>query len=304
MKSQEKILEAVSKLLPEGAKDEVSSAIQEFLNEAVSDLKKEYETKLEEAYAKVAEERKSDQKVAYEGYAQAYEMIADLRERLDLQREEFNSHLDKEYEEAYKMLEEERKKNESLEVDLYDEYDNKLSQMKNYIVDKVDAFLAEKGSEMYESARKDVLNDPTFAEHKLALDKILEVAARYMDDEDFYFANSSRLDELTKQLEETKAHLKTLEAKNLRLATENHRLVDANNKILNESVKVNQNERLQKAGTAEGRGQVVEANRQVVIGEWQNNDGKTGTDERGQTFNEQQVDLVTQWQRLAGMNKK
>jgi len=52
---------------------------------------------------------------------------------------------------------------------MYEEYDNKLNQMKSYIVDKVDEFLQLKGSEIYEQARRDVLSDPRLAEHKVNL---------------------------------------------------------------------------------------------------------------------------------------
>jgi hypothetical protein len=43
---------------------------------------------------------------------------------------------------------------------LYDQYDDKLLEMKAYIVEKVDQFLKYKGAEIYEQARRDILPTP------------------------------------------------------------------------------------------------------------------------------------------------
>lgn len=45
------------------------------------------------------------------------------------------------YQEAYEMLMAEKKKNEDLEVQLYEEYEKKLKELKEFFVEKVDQFL-------------------------------------------------------------------------------------------------------------------------------------------------------------------
>ena len=125
------------------------------------------------------------------------------------------------------MLQEERSKNDTLEVSLYEEYDKRMSDVKEYMVDKIDQFLSLQGEKYYEMAKRDLLNYPTVSEHRLAFDQILEVAQKYLSDEDYAYATSSRIDGLGKQLDEQKAQIKILEAKNMRLGTENSRLTEA-----------------------------------------------------------------------------
>ena len=72
--------------------------------------------------------------------------------------------------------------------------------MKEYIVDKVDAFLQYKGGELYEQARRDVLNDPAMAEHKVALDRIVDTVSEYISDEEYTLATSSKLEEAKKSI--------------------------------------------------------------------------------------------------------
>ena len=141
-------MEAIKKLLPESDVKEVSSAINEMLNQATLDLEKEYNEKLEEAYTELSGELSNSEKTAEQGYEEAYAIIADLRNRLDIQGEEYKNALEEGYEEAYQMLKSERSKNGNIEVELYEEYDKKLQEMKEYIVDKVDQFLQAKGQEI------------------------------------------------------------------------------------------------------------------------------------------------------------
>jgi hypothetical protein len=148
----QKIKEALEKLLPEDQLSEVVSAIEEMLAEAKTSLEEEYNSKLEEAYSELSKELKDAESTAESGYAEAYSIISELRNRLEVQSEEYEAALEEGYEEAYEMLKEERSKNKNIEVSLYEEYDNKLAEMKDYIVDKVDQFLQFKGSEIYEQA--------------------------------------------------------------------------------------------------------------------------------------------------------
>lgn len=276
------IVEALKKLLPETEINEVAASVEKMLEQAKSTLEKEYNEKLEEAYSELSNELAESEKVAEKGYEEAYAIIADLRNRLEVQGEEYKSQLEEGYEEAYQLLKAEREKNGQLEVEMYEEYDKKLQEMKEYIVDKVDQFLQFKGQEIYEQARRDVLNDPRMAEHKVALDKIVEVASDYLSDEDFNVVTSSKLEAVVKQMEEMKGQMKILEARNIRLSTDNTKLNEglrqakdlltenakAGTSDKKEKVIAEQKERVEKVKNATGRGQVAEDN--VVIAEYSN----------------------------------
>lgn len=267
-----KIVEALKKLLPESEINEVAGAVEKMLEQAKTALEKEYNEKLEEAYSELSNELAEAEKTAEKGYEEAYAIIADLRNRLEVQGEEYKAQLQDGYEEAYQMLKAEREKNNQLEVEMYEEYDKKLQEMKDYIVDKVDQFLQFKGQEIYEQARREVLNDPRMAEHKVALDKIVEVTSNYLTDADFNVVTSSKLEAVSKQMEEMKGQLKIMEARNIRLSTENTKLNEWKRQaetVLTEATKTTaeekkakviteQKEKIEKAKNVTGRGQVAE----------------------------------------------
>ena len=69
------------------------------------------------------------------------ELEEEYKGKLEAVKKEMEQALEEGYEEAYQMLLAERKKTEQLEVDLYEEYDKKLKDCREYIIDKVDAFL-------------------------------------------------------------------------------------------------------------------------------------------------------------------
>lgn len=265
----DKILEALKKMLPENQINEVAEAIDGMLKQAKADLEKEYNSRLEEAYSELAKELTEAEKTAETGYEEAYKIISDLRTRLDIQGQEYQSAIEEGYEEAYQMLKAEKEKNGKLEVDMYEEYDNKLNQMKSYIVDKVDQFLQLKGTEIYEQARRDVLADPRLAEHKVALDKIINITSDYLSDDSVNTVNSGKLEEAQKTIDEQKGQIKILEARSIRLSTENTKLNEAMRQaqdVISEQRKVavnskkesvisEQKERVQKAKNVTGRGQ-------------------------------------------------
>jgi hypothetical protein len=275
----EKIVEALKKLLPETEINEVSSAVQTMLDQAKADLEAEFNQKLEEAYAELSEEVATAEKTAEQGYEEAYAIIADLRNRLELQGEEYKSALEEGYEEAYQMLKQEKDKNQKLEVEMYEEYDQKLAEMKEYIVDKVDQFLQFKGKEIYEQAKRDIVNDPRMVEHKIALNKIVDITANYLSDDDFNAVTSSKIEETNKAIEEMKGQLRIMEARNIRLSTENTKLNEAvrhAQEVITESKKVvaesrkeavinEQKERATKATNVTGRGKTDEG---TVIAEY------------------------------------
>ena len=285
---ENKIASALKKILPEDQINEVTSAVNEMLVTAKEEMEKEYNKNLEEAYSQLSGELATAEKTAYEGYQEAFEIIADLRSRLDVQKSEFESQLEEGYEEAYQMLLAERNSKSKVEVDLYEEYDQKLAEMKNYIVEKVDQFLQLKGGEIYEQARHDLMNDPRIVEHKVALDKIVNTVSSYLSDEEKTFATSTKLDEATKAIDELRGQIRMLEARNIRLSTDNTRLnetVRKTNNVLTESRKMaavetkkakvinEQKERLIKSKNASGRGHINTENVQVIA-EYNSNNGE------------------------------
>ena len=275
----EKIIEALKNLLPGSEIQEVSSAVKEMLEQAKANLEAEFNTKLEEAYAELSSELVTAEKTAQQGYEEAYAIIGDLRNRLEVQGEEYKAALEEGYEEAYQMLKAEKDKNQQLEVEMYEEYDNKLAEMKEYIVDKVDQFLQFKGQEIYEQAKRDVLNDPRMAEHKVTLDKIVDLTSSYLSDDDFNAVSSSKLEEACKVVEEMKGQLRIMEARNIRLSTENTKLNEAvrqSQEIITENRKATkvekktetvneQKERAEKSKNVTGRGKTDDG---VVISEY------------------------------------
>lgn len=275
----DKIVEALKKLLPENEVNEVSEAVKELLEQAKANLEAEYNSKLEEAYAELTNELKDAETTAEQGYEEAYAIIGDLRQRLEVQGEEYKAALEEGYEEAYQMLKSERAKNANLEVEMYEEYDKKLREMKEYIVDNVDKYLQFKGQEIYEQARREVMADPRIVEHKVALDKIIDITSNYASADDFAGVNSAKIEEATKQIEELKGQMRILEARNIRISTENTKLNEAvrqAQEVINESRKVvtrekkaavisEQNERVEKAKNVTGRGNA--SSEQVVIAE-------------------------------------
>lgn len=265
-----KVLEALTKLLPENQANKLAPAVEAMLEEAKQDLDKEYNKNLEEAYAKLAEELKSAEATAEQGYTEAYSIIQDLRSRIEVQQAEFEQSMDEGYEEAYQMLLTERAKNEKLEVEIYEEYDKKLAEMREYMIDKIDEFLTIKGKDIYEQARRELLNDPQVAEHKVAMDKVVEILSDYISQEDYTLATSSKLGEALKAMEDMRNKQRILEARNMRLSTENKKL-NENVRSLNESVQANgqtiteeRKERVETAKQVTGRGQKVSDQVKVI----------------------------------------
>jgi hypothetical protein len=298
----EKIVEALTKLLPEEAVAEVTEAVKTELEGAKQAYEQEYSSKLEEAYAELSDELKTSEETAYQGYKEAYAIIEDLRGRLETQQKEFELSMEEGYEEAYQMLVAEKGKNENLEVEMYEQFNTKLQEMKEYMVDKVDQFLQYKGQEIYEAAKNDVSNDPRTAEHKVALDKIVECVSEFIGEEGVSNVNNTKVEEIGTKLEELKSQVKILEARNIRLSAENTKLTEAvreSQKVITESVKEEKKERAEKAKNVQGRGRAV--NDSEIVAEW---NGKK-TEEKNTNVDTTLVesldpDLLRQMQVLAG----
>jgi hypothetical protein len=298
----EKIVEALTKLLPEDAVAEVTEAVKSELEGAKQSYEQEFNSKLEEAYAELSEELKTAEETAYQGYKEAYAIIEDLRSRLETQQKEFESSMEEGYEEAYQMLQAEKSKNDNLEVEMYEQFNTKLQEMKEYMVDKVDAFLQYKNQEIYETVKNSVENDPRVAEHKVALDKVVECVADYLGEEKVATVNNDKIEEISRKLEEVKSQVKILEARNIRLSAENTKLTEAvreTQKVITESVKEEKKERVEKAKNVQGRGRAV--NDSEVVAEWSDNKSEEKKTSVDTTLVESlDPDLLRQMQVLAG----
>ena len=166
------------------------------------------------------------------------------------------------FEEAYQELEAEKSKNNNVEVELYEEFEKKLQEMKEFMVDKVDQFLSLQEDEIYEHAKRDVLTDPRLAEQRVVVSKMADLLSDYIDNDAVNAVSSSRIEESQRQLEALKGQLRIVEAKNVKLSAQNNRLneqVNEANGLLTEAAKVERKERASKVKNASGRGNRVGA---------------------------------------------
>lgn len=262
----DKITKALKSILPAEHVDEVAKAVEEMMAENVAALEAEFQSKLDEAYEQLSDERKADEAIAESGYQQAYEMITSLMARLDEQKEEFETALEEGFEEAYQELQKEKGRNQNLEVEIYEEADAKLQEMKNMMVDKLDQFLSLQEKEIYESARRDVLTDPSILEQRVAIEKMAEVLSDYVGNGAISAATSGKVEEMQKQVEALKGQMRIIEAKNVRLATQNNKLneqVREAHQVITEATKVERTNRVNRKENASGRGQRV-VNEQII----------------------------------------
>lgn len=275
----DKLLEALSKLLPEDQMKDITSAVEAM----VENLENEYNKNLEEAYQELAKELQVSEQTGEEGYRQAWDIITDLRNRLETLRAEYDSALEEGYEEAYQAVLAEKGKNESVETELYEEYEKRFNESKEYMVNKLDQFLRTKGKEIYEQARRDIMNDPSMVEHKIVLEKIVEQVSDYIADEDRVLATSNKIDEANKAVKAANDRIKMLESRNVKLSMNNDKLneqvkqaaellSEATNATLTESKKA----RVEKAKNATGRGEVTTEKPVKVVAEYAANTDKKG----------------------------
>lgn len=301
----DKILEALKKVLPGDQVNEVNAAVTAMLEEAKKELEAEYQKNLDEAYTQMTKELAQAEETAEQGYRDAYAIIQEQQTRQEQMREEFERVLEEQYEEAYKMILEERGKNSDLEAQMYEEYDNKLQEMKSYIVDKVDEFLQAKGKEIYEQAFRDASNDPVVAEHKVVLDKIIEIASNYLSEEEMQFATSQKLQEAQTELDRVRQQVKIMEGRNIRLSTDNTSLQKKLNEaavVLRENRQLNeQKERAEKAANVTGKGQIDLREGEKIIPEpGETEVAKTPESKTLVEGNEMGIDIASA-QKLAGI---
>lgn len=268
-----KILEALKKLLPANQVQEVSKAIEDMLAEGKTELESEFNNKLKQAYDQISEELTMAEQTADAGYSQAYEIISDLQKRLESQNEEFQNSMDEGFEEAWNLLQAEKEKNKTLEVTIYEEFNGKIKQMRDLFVEKTDEYLHKHNAEMYETARRDLLSDPRMVEHKVALDKIIDILTNYVSEEDFAGASANKVEEANRAVDELRGRIQVLESRNVRLSTQNTKLneqVREANNLLTENKNTERKERSKVAGNVSGRGQRVMEPGEKVIAEFTN----------------------------------
>ena len=257
------VLETLKKLLPEDKVKEFVPAVEAMLDEAKSEIEAEYQKNLEEAYAQLATEKAEAEAVGEQGYQEAYSIIQDLRGRLETQQAEFDAALEEGYEEAYQALLNERAKKESLEVEIYDEYDKKLQEMKDYMVDKLDEFFKHKTAELRNEVRREVMNDPSVAEHKVALDKVVGILSDYITDDQYQLANSNKLEQAVQLLDDLRNQKRILESRNLKI-NEHYRMLAEQVKAGTATLTESRKEKVSKAANATGRGRKVTENIEVI----------------------------------------
>lgn len=257
----------LKKLLPAEHVSEVVAAIEGMVAEQASRLEAQYNENLKKAYDQVSEEMAEHEAEGYAGYEQALACVMDANLRIENMRNENENHVDKICQEAWEKLEAVEAEKNKLEVEIYNEFNNKLKNMNDFYVEKVDAFLQLQNAEIYEHARRDILNDPRTVEHKVALDKIVETVSSYVSEENVSSVSAHKVEEAFATVQKLREDMRVLEARNVRLSTANNKLneeVRAAKTQISESTQVNRQERARTAKNVSGRGQRVLGNEQVI----------------------------------------
>jgi len=308
---QESVLKAISGLLPEEVVTKVSDVIATTLDEATKEIEADYQAQLDEAWEELGKQKLKLKEDADQGYAQAFDLICEYKDRIALKDEEHKREINEGFQEAWEMIEEERQKNVDLEGELYKEYEEKLKDIEKFMIKKLDQFLPTQGKKYYEAARKDLLNDPVFAENKAAFEKMLEAAATVLTDDDFAVASGTKTETVLKENEELKKKIQRIEGNNTRLKMDNDKLNEtvrrAKVNLLTEhkeEQKTERKNRLERGRKVEGRGEIEpKKDRQVIIGE--NNSGEPVADRRkdsGNRLDEQAQQVANYWNRMAGID--
>jgi hypothetical protein len=69
------------------------------------------------------------------------DLVLKLQERIEIQKREYELALDEGFEDAYKYVEEVKAERDALEQQLFDEFEVKLKQQKDVIINKTDQYL-------------------------------------------------------------------------------------------------------------------------------------------------------------------
>jgi hypothetical protein len=171
------------------------------------------------------------------------------------------------------------------------------------MVEQIDVFLAEQGEEYYEMARREVLNDPCLLDHRMAFERVLDVAKDYLSDEDIMLNTNTHVDELERRVESVQVAKRQLESKNMRLMTENTKMQEylkETKELIEKNILNEQHARVESARNVEGRGQTAtEPEREVLLGETVESTVTNGT----YTVDDEPKTITEQWQVLAGLKE-
>ena len=262
----DKITQALRKILPAEHVAEVAQAVEAVMNARFEQMEAEFQQKLSEAYEQLSEEKQAVEATAYQGYQQAYEIVSSLMGKIDEQKTEFENALEEGFEEAYAELKKEQAKNADIEAELYTEFDKKLREMKDIMVDKLDQFMSLQENELYEAAKREVLSDPRILEQRVAVEKMAEILSDYISSDQLAGVSSSKLEETHRQIEALKGQLRVVEGRNVNLKRQKDKLeeqVREAHEVITEATKVERKERVNRRGNASGRGQRV-VNEQLI----------------------------------------
>lgn len=306
----DKILEALKNALPEdqqGQIQEVATVLQGMLDEAKQELEAEFNKNLEEAYAELEAQKTEAEEVGEQGYQEAYGIINDLRNKLETQRQEFEQTMEEQYEDAYQMILAEQAKNNDAESEIYEEYDAQFNKMKDFLVDKIDQFLHESSPQIYEQARREVVNDPRMAEHRVALNKIVETVSGFITEEEHLLGTSTKLEQAQREIDELKKQARIVEARNIRLSSQNDKLneqVRGFNELLTEAEDDERRARQKKAQKATGRGELHTGEYRVISEEQDHQTNEEGSEVNNILTEAVGEDAAEQWKVLAGIKSE
>jgi len=143
--------------------------------------------------------------------------------------------------------------------------------MKETLIDKLDEFMSVQEPEMFEAAKREVLNDPTLVETRVAMKKVADIVADFRSQDDVNEFSNAKLEEACRTIDALKAQLRIVEARNVKLASKNSSLTEQvkdAEQVITEAAKVERKERMNRRGTASGRGKRVMQNDQEIISEY------------------------------------
>lgn len=267
----DKLTEAIKNLIPGDQVNEVAEVVRGLVAEAEEQIRADYSAKLDEAYKKLDEEVEAAEAIANNGYQQAYEIIQDLWSRLESQKTEFETAIEEGFNQAYAAIQEEKNKNNNVEVELYDEFNGKLKEMRDFMIDKLDVFIEEELGTAYQEAVRQISNDPLQVEHKVAVEKMADILSQYMSHGNYSHVTNRKIDEAVEHVKELQGQIRLLESRNVRLHGQNVKLneqVREATGLLTEAARTERKERANKPKNASGRGQRVAE--ESIISEFHN----------------------------------
>lgn len=272
------IMESLKTMIPDDQAGSVETAINEFVQETENKIKEEYEKTLEESYKdwqkeldevrnEGSEKLRESEQTALQGYEEARVMLEKKEAELENQKAEFESFLEEQYSVAKSMLDKEISRNNEIERDLYEAYNQQVEDIKEDLVNKIDNFLNDRVEDIAESVRRELKNSPEVLESKVAFDKIKTIVSSSLREEELTESSNRNFSDLQEKVHQLNAELKALKARNMRLTTENRKHVKSLNEANNNPERKEKLDRARReaerkaseklAENVEGRGTVI-----------------------------------------------